>query len=276
MKSIPSLLTLASLCCLAVSAHAQTGEPAGLDAENYELLEPNGLSLGVAVVASTGIRLGEGQRTLLVPVLGYEGERVFLRGISGGVHLFKREGVELNLLLAARLDSWDARDLDAVRLAARGIDRDLRGDRDKSIEAGVGFVWKGSAGRLGLEAKTDIGNASGGHEAELGYSFAVPAGKGLLAPGVGVSYWSSKLSDYYYGTLQVEEAAGVPGYRPGAALVPNVSLGYLRALPGRWRVFGMIEYQWLPAAVVNGPLVEGNRGVPSLLVGVSRSFGAMR
>lgn len=276
MQSIPSLLALASLCCLAVSAHAQTGEPARLDAENYELLEPNGLSLGVAVVASTGIRLGEGQRTLLVPVLGYEGQRVFLRGISGGVHLFKREGVELNLLLAARLDSWDARDLDAVRLAARGIDRDLLVDRDKSIEAGVGFVWKGSAGRLGLEAKTDIGHASGGHEAELGYSFAVPAGKGLLAPGVGVSYWSSKLSDYYYGTLQVEEEAGVPAYHPGAALVPNVSLGYLRALPGRWRVFGMIEYQWLPAAVVNSSLVEGNRGVPSLLVGVSRSFGAMR
>ncbi len=276
MKSIPSLLAFASVCCIVVSARAETGNTERLDAVNYELLEPSGLSLGVAAVASTGIRLGEQQRTLVVPVLGYEGDRWFLRGISGGMHLFNRDGIELNLLLAARLDSWEARDLDAARLAARGIDRALLVDRGKSLEAGVGLAWKGSAGRLGLEARTDLSNNSGGYEAELGYSFAVPAGKGLLAPGVGVSYWSSKLSDYYFGTLAVEEAAGVPRYRPGAALVPNVSVGYLRALPGRWRLFGMLDYQWLPASVVRSPLAEGDRGVPSLFVGVSRSFGAVR
>ena len=274
MRLIPLLLALACLSCITASARADNGDPEPEQAENYQLLEPSGLSLGVAVVSSTGVRLGEDQRTLVVPVLGYEGERMFLRGISGGVHVFKRNGVELDLLVAARLDSWDARDLDAVQLAARGIDRSLLVDRDRGIEAGLGLVWKGSAGRLGLELRTDVSNASSGYEAKLGYSFAVPAGKGLLAPGVGVSYWSSKLSEYYYGTLPEEEAAGVPAYRPGDALVPNVSLGYLRALPGRWRLFGIVEYQWLPGGIVHSPLAEGDRGVPSLFVGVSRSFGA--
>ncbi|HYM85401.1 MAG TPA: MipA/OmpV family protein, partial [Pseudoxanthomonas sp.] len=68
----------------------------------------------------------------------------------------------------------------------------------------------------------------------------------------------------------------VPRYRPGDAVVPNVSVAYLRALPGRWRVFGVLEYQWLPGGVVQSPLVEGKRGVPSLFMGVSRSFGAVR
>ena len=253
------------------AAHKQPGP-----AQHYELLEPDGLSVGVAMVSSKGILLGEDPRTRVVPVLGYEGERLFLRGLSGGVHLFKRGGVELNLLLAARLDHWDARDLDAPRLAARGIDRRLLVDRDLAVEAGLGLAWKGSAGRLGLEVRTDISGASGGHEVELGYSFAVPAGKGLLAPGVAVSYWSPKISDYYYGTLPEEEAAGVPRYRPGAAMVPNVSVAYLRALPGRWRVFGVFKYQWLSSDIARSPLVEGDRGVPSLFVGLSRSFGGPR
>lgn len=288
MRSTPLLVALACVACIAPLAQAQTqlgttppaplvpSPPVLLQAQNYELLEPNGLSLGVAVVSSKGILLGEDPRTLVVPVLGYESERLFLRGISGGVHLFKRDGLELNLLVAARLDSWEARDLDAARLAARGIDRGALQDRDRSAEAGVGLAWKGSAGRLGLEARTDIGNASNGYEIELGYTFAVPAGKGLLAPGIGVSYWSSKLSDYYYGTLPGEEAAGIARYRPGDAVIPNASVAYLRALPGRWRVFGVIEYQWLPAGITRSPLVEGDRGVPSLFVGVSRSFGAGR
>ncbi|NDK39960.1 MipA/OmpV family protein [Pseudoxanthomonas gei] len=263
----PDALVVASEASLPDPMQKQPGMP-----EQYELLEPDGVSLGVAVASSKGILLGEDPRTRVVPVLGYEGERLFLRGLSGGVRLFQRDGLELNLLLAARLDNWDARDLDAAQLAARGIDRRLLSDRERAAEAGLGLAWKGSAGRLGLEVRTDISNASGGREVELGYSFAVPAGKGLLAPGVAVSHWSYKLSDYYYGTLPEEEAAGVPRYRPGGAVVPSVSVAYLRALPQRWRVFGVFKYQWLPSAIVDSPLAEGDRGVPSLFVGVSRSF----
>ena len=283
------LLALCCLVCLAPLARAQSvpaasapaestppGVPDHVQAQNYELLEPDGLSVGVAVVAASGIRVGEDARSMLVPVLGYEGERLFLRGLLGGVHLFKRDGLELNLLFAARLDHWDAGDLDTARLAARGIDRSLLVDRDPAAEAGLGLAWKGSAGRVGLEARTDISNASGGHELELSYTFAVPAGKGLLAPAVAVSYWSPKLSDYYFGTLPEEEAAGVPSYRPGAEVVPSVSVSYLRALPGRWRLFGVFKYQWLGTGMADSPLVEGDRGVPSLFMGVSRSFGGPR
>lgn len=279
-----ALLLMAWLALAAPAAHAQV-EQALIEpreeveaklAENYDLLAPAGLSLGVAAISSKGILLGENHRTTVVPVLGYEGERLFFRGISGGVHLFKRNGFELDLLVAARLDGWDNADLDAVRLAEKGIDRAALRDRSRGADMGLGLAWKGSAGRAWLDAKTDVSNASGGQEVELGYAFAVPAGKGLLAPSVTVSYWSSKLSDYYYGVLPGEAAAGVPRYRPGDTVVPALSVAYLHALPGRWRVFGVVEYQWLPSAITESPLVEGRRGVPSLFIGVSRSFGGVR
>jgi outer membrane protein len=278
------VLAIACLALVAPAAYAQV-EQALIEpgqevetrlAENYDLLAPDGLSLGVAAISSKGILLGENHRTTVVPVLGYEGERFFFRGISGGVHLFKRNGFELDLLVGARLDGWDNADLDAMRLAERGIDRAALRDRARGVDMGLGLAWKGSAGRAWLDAKTDVTNASGGQEVELGYAFAVPAGKGLLAPSVTVSYWSSKLSNYYYGVLPREEAAGVPRYRPGDAVVPAFSVAYLHALPGRWRVFGVVEYQWLPGTITDSPLVEGRRGIPSLFLGVSRSFGGAR
>jgi len=276
MRSTAAVWVATCLMLVAPGAQAQIEPAQELEqelAENYELLAPHGLSLGVATMSSKGILLGENHRTLLVPVLGYEGERLFFRGISGGLHLFERDGMALDLLVGARLDGWDAEDLDASLLAARGIDRAVLRDRERGADMGLGLSWKGWAGHAWLDAKTDVTSASDGHEVELGYAFAVPAGKGLLAPSITVSYWSSKLSDYYYGVLPEEEAAGVPRYRPGDAVVPAFSVAYLRALPGRWRVFGVLEYQWLPGAITASPLVEGSRGIPSLFIGVSRSFG---
>ncbi len=273
MRSTPWVLA-SVLACVAPGLRAEEDPADEVRTQNFELLEPRGVSLGVGVVSAKGVRVGEDDRTLVVPVVGYEGERLFVRGIIGGVHLFKRDGFTLDLLVAARLDSWDASDLDAARLAARGIDRGLLRDRDRGLDMGLGVSWRGAAGRVALDLRTDVTGASGGHEVELGYLFAVPAGKGLLVPGVGVSYWSSGLSDYYYGTLPEEEAAGVPRYRPGDAVVPNVSVTYLRKLPGRWRVFGVLEYQWLPGGIVHSPLAERDRGLPSLFMGVTRTFGA--
>jgi outer membrane protein len=273
MRSTWFPFALFCLACATTPLRADELESDDVQAQSFELLQPKGVSLGVGVVASKAVRVGDDNLTLVIPVVGYEGERLFVRGINGGVHLFKRNGVEVDLLVAARFDSWDADDLDAARLAARGIDRNLLQDRDHGLDMGLGLSWKGSFGRVSLDTRVDVTDASGGHEVELGYLFAVPAGRGLLVPGVGVSYWSSKLSDYYFGTLPAEEAAGVPAYRPGDAVVPNVSVTYLRALPGKWRVFGVFEYQWLPDRIVDSPLAEGNRGVPSLFVGVTRTFG---
>ena len=257
---------------LGVSSAAQAQSAAPEDAQ----AAPRGFSLGVGAIASEGPLLGEDSRTLVIPIVGYEGERIFFRGISGGVHLFQRGGFELDALVAARLDGWDARDLGAAELAGVGIDRALLRDRDNGVDMGLGMAWEGAAGKLGAEAKADVSNASDGYELKLDYEFPVPAGAGTLIPGAGVSYWSDRLSDYYYGTLQEEEARGVARYRPGAVLVPQVSLGYARPLTQRWLMLAAVEYRWLPSELTDSPLVEGDGGLPSVFIGFSRTFGATR
>ena len=281
-----SALLFLAITCLPAVVHAQAAaaqEPAKAQApaiESEPIAElakftPRGVSLGVAVLWSQGILVGEDRRSFIVPTLGYEGDRLFFRGINGGVRLYQRDGFEFDGILAVRLDGWDAKDLDASALAAVGIDRALLRDRKIGVDAGLGMAWTGKAGKINLEAKGDVTNASGGYEVGLGYRAAFKVGPGLLSPSVGVSYWSDSLTDYYYGTLDREEALGVPRYRPGAAVMPKIGLGYLQRLPHGWSLVTGVEVRWLPSEITNSLLVDDDSSrVPSVFVGVSRAFGA--
>jgi outer membrane protein len=281
MTPTASRLLTVFLLCAAPSAHAQSEAPPAPEAATQGAaptdagqLMPPGVSLGVAVIWSEGRMVGEDTRTFVVPTVGYEGERLFFRGINGGVHLFKRNGFGVDAIVAVRLDGWDAEDLDASQLADLGVDRALLRDRKTGVDAGLGLSWVTKVGKFGLAAKSDVSNASGGYELALDYRASFPVGRGTLVPSVGVSYWSDDLTDYYYGTLPQEEALGVPRYRPGSAVVPNVGLGYLRRLPRGWMLVTGVEVRWLGSEIVDSALVDDDSGrVPSVFVGISRAFG---
>ncbi|MGB0132272.1 MipA/OmpV family protein [Dokdonella sp.] len=244
--------------------------------EFLKKVTPDGVSLGVGMLVTKGILLGEDARTYVVPTIGYVGERVFITGISGGVHLYKNDGFALDVLLSARLDGWDADDLSASELADVGIDRNLLVNRKNELDAGFGASYSSSNwGKLSLTAKGDVTNASDGYEVALLYQAAFEWWGGALVPSAGISYWSDDLSNYYYGTLPQEVAAGVPSYQPGSAIVPNLGLTFLRTLPKDWLFFGGLQYQWLSDDIIDSPLVDpsARNGLPSVFLGFSHSFG---
>lgn len=284
MTSIAARLAPLFLLSLAWAAHAQSEAQQPSPAQDVTAQEdtsgdadqmmPRGVSLGMAVIWSEGRLVGEDTRTFVVPTIGYEGERVFFRGINGGIHLFKRNGFEVDAVIAARLDGWDAEDLDAGMLADVGVDRALLRDRDTGVDAGLGMSLRTKVGKFSLVGKGDISNASRGYELALDYRASFPVARGLLSPSLGVSYWSADLTDYYYGTLPQEEAVGVPRYRPGSAVIPNIGLSYLRPLPRGWLLVAGIEVRWIGSDITDSPLVDDDSGrVPSVFVGISRAFG---
>ncbi|MEZ5460639.1 MipA/OmpV family protein [Dokdonella sp.] len=293
MKQFTVLLATSCLLANPLFAHAQeesvsavaptevvdnptTEVDAGGQPEFLKKVTPDGISLGVGMLVTKGILLGEDARIYVVPTVGYVGERVFITGISGGVHLVKHNGFALDALLSARLDGWDADDLSASELAEVGIDRDLLVNRKNELDAGFGASYSSSEwGKLSLTAKADVSNASDGYEIALLYQAAFDWWGGALIPSVGVSYWSNDLSDYYYGTLPQEVAAGVPSYQPGSAIVPNLGVTFLRTMPKNWLFFGGLQYQWLSDDILDSPLVDpsARNGLPSVFLGFSHSFG---
>lgn len=234
---------------------------------------PRGWSLGVAVAASDSPYVGEGARVLPVPTFAYEGERLFLRGIAGGVHLLDTGSFQLDALVSARLDGFDIDDLSASGLAGNGLDARLLEDRDHGLDAGIGAAWSGNFGRLRAQVLADVTGASEGYELGLEYTYSIRSGAWLLLPSVGVRRMSADLANYYYGTLDEEVARGVPRYSPGAAVVPSVGFAATRPVGERWTFIGGLTYRVLPDELTDSPLLErGSDGVPSLFTGIAYRF----
>lgn len=230
-------------------------------------------SIGIGASIKDSPYAGEGTKTRPFPLVGYEGDRVFWRGLSGGVHLFNGETFTLDAVLSGRMDGFDIDDLGRRELRANGLDASLLEDRDDGLDAGLAARWRGRAGELKLQALADVTDASSGQEATLDYAYALQWGRTTIVPGAGVRWMSKDLVAYYYGTLDEEVARGVPLYRPGSAVVPEVSVGFSRPMGEKWRIIGSLKYDFLPDEISDSPLLEpDSNGAARLSIGFSRSF----
>ncbi|MDG2524251.1 MipA/OmpV family protein [Stenotrophomonas sp. HITSZ_GD] len=246
--------------------------PAPLLAQAQATEDSWSLGAGAAVIDSP--YAGEGTRVRPFPLVSYDGERVFLRGISGGVHLYESSGFAVDAIVAARLYGFDIDDLGRRALIANGLDPSQLRDRDDGIDAGLRFTYGSRWGAISLEAASDISNTSDGHEISLDYRYTWTHAQTALTANVGANYLSSKLAGYYFGILDEEVARGVAPYRPGSAVMPHVGLSLTQALgTSKWRVIASAEYQFLPDELADSPLLEPDRdGFGRLVLGLTRSF----
>ncbi|WP_312317389.1 MipA/OmpV family protein [Stenotrophomonas sp.] len=230
-------------------------------------------SIGVAASVRQSPYAGEGTRVRPVPLLTYEGYRVFWRGLGGGVHLIDRNRFRVDAVLSARMDGFDINDLGQRELRANGIDPSQLSDRDDGLDAGLAASWSSRAGEFKLSALADVTDRSGGYEIAADYAYAFKWGRSTLIPGVGVRWMSDDLVRYYHGTLDEEISRGVQRYQPGSALVPQVSLAFSRPLGEKWRLLGAVDYRFLPSEITDSPLSEPDTdGSAGLRIGITRNF----
>jgi outer membrane protein len=229
--------------------------------------------IGVALGGRSSVYAGESSNTFLAPLISYRGEKFFWRGISGGYHLLDRDGLELDATLGVRFDGIKRDDFGVAALAARGINRNLLDDRDDGLDLGIAGSYKGRMGVVELALKADVSGASKGFETTAKYGYPLHWGSTMLTPHIGISHYSKKLANYYYGTLDTEVARGVVNYKPGSAVIPRVGLDLMRPFADKWMLVGGLSYSALPSKITNSPLVDRDtNGVTSMFVGVSRKF----
>lgn len=200
---------------------------------------------------------------LVVPLVRYEGERVYLRGLRGGVVIAREGGFEFGGFLQGRGDGYEAKDSPFLA----GMD-----DRDFSLDAGLAASWRvPRVGQFEVSLATDILDRSGGQEAEVSWTGLVRAGGWQILPAVAVKWQSSDMLDYYYGVRPDEAIVGRPVYSPGSAIFPELSVLATRPLGKRWQLFGRVGHTWLPSEVTDSPLV-GEDSRTSLIVGLGYIF----
>lgn len=200
----------------------------------------------------------------VVPLVRFEGERAYLRGLRGGWRLYNQGGFEVAAIAQARLDGFDADDSDFLT----GMQ-----DRRPSIDVGMSADWRVKGiGNFEAAVVVDALDRSGGSEVSLGWNGLVRAGQWFVIPGVSGRWQDASLVDYYYGVRADEALPGRPAYRPGAAFKPEVSVLLNRSFGSkrRWSFFARAAHEWLPSNITDSPIVQGD-GNTSIFVGLGYS-----
>jgi len=197
-----------------------------------------------------------------VPLLRFEGERAYIRGLRAGIVLAEGGGFSFGPVAQLRTDGFDAEESDVLA----GMD-----DRNFSIDAGLAAAWRDDdVGQFELSAVTDVLDRSGGEELELSYTALFRASGFRFVPQLAVRWQDEDLLDYYYGVRPEEALPGRPEYHPGSALTPELSVLAERPLSKRWTLFARVGHSWLPSEVRDSPIVEdGGRTTLALGVGYS-------
>jgi len=262
---IRPVLALALLFPLSAFARQDATDPVAPRADDR-------WTLGVGVSAKDTAYAGEGVRLRPAPLVNFQGKRFYWQGVTLGLHLWQTPNFSLDAVVSGRFDGFDSGDLGQAELAANGVDIDRLHERDEAADAGLAARWQWAAHQLHVRALADITDASGGYELSADYGYRVQWGRTTLIPGVGVRWMSDDMANYYYGVAPEETFAGV-GYQPDAALVPHVGVAFSHPLAGKWRLQGLLRYQFLPDELADSPLLERDAsGAAQVVIGVARGF----
>jgi outer membrane protein len=257
------------LSALSFNAIAQTADVDDAMPEDG----PPRWGLGVAAIVKDSPYAGEGTQVRPIPLITYQGERFYFRGLTAGWQFIDSESFELSAIAKFRFDGFDVDDLGRAELAANGLDYRLLEDRDDGLDMGLVAKWSGVAGELEAEVLADVADASGGQEMSLEYGYPFDVGKGRLTPNVGVTWLSKDMANYYYGTLDEEVARGVVDYKPGSVTISHVGVSYFRPIGENWSVLGFVKYSVLPDEISDSPFIEPDTdGTASVFIGFARGF----
>lgn len=255
---------LTSTLCIPLSA---------LASEDLETItKPKGISVGIGAVGTTGLYVGEETNFTPVPVFAYEGERFFLRGLYGGVNLYKHELFNVNAILAANMNKLDVDKLKASKLAKHNLTKSQLEDRDISADLGVELLLKPAFGNISIIALGDIGGASDAATIKVNYQYFWRLNEQLiLIPNIGLEWMSEDRANYYYGTFNSEVARGVERYKPGQVTIPHISLGANYNFNENWRAVGAVSYDFLPNKVKDSTIVDADNAA-NFYVGLTYKF----
>jgi outer membrane scaffolding protein for murein synthesis (MipA/OmpV family) len=223
-----------------------------------------------------GLRIGqspylasdnEDQRQVdLIPLYLYEGKYLFIRGVAGGVHLFKNDSLELNLYTRYRFQKLDP---DSNAYYA-GLEK-----REQTLDAGFELAINRNWGTVKFDWVTDTLDRHKGQEARVSYRYDFERGPWTLSPFITWTWQDDKLTNYYFGVSEAEANPERPAYLAGDSQWVSFGLKTAWQISDRIEFFGNFGFGGADTAVLDSPLVA-EEGFSSAFVGGTYLFGNAR
>lgn len=227
--------------------------------------EAAGLTLGAGGAYTTSPYRGHDDYLVPIPLIFYEGERFYLRGLSGGVHILKDDWYEFSLGLSYYGLKFDNGKTDNRRM--KRLD-----DRDSTVTADLQFMLRTAYGNPGIKFSQDILGNSKGQMVDLFYRYPIQLGQVVLSPGGGLHWDSERQTDYYYGISSKESRrSGLEKYDPDSAFSPYLTFDVAWSFAENWRLMGGGRVTFLSDEIKDSPMVNESY-VYSTFAGISYSF----
>lgn len=223
------------------------------------------LSLGASVFHATTPYKGDDDRTVPFPLINYENDHVYLKGLSAGYYLWNDEQNQLSV--AAVYSPWNFRPSKNDYGYMKQLDK-----RRSTVMAGLRYQHTADWGIVRAEYLGDVLDNSDGFTADLAYLYAFKLDRLTLIPGIGASWASEDQNDYYYGVSHKESArSGLKSYHADDSWSPYVELTANYAFDENWHGYALARYSRLSDEVKDSPMV--NKQSTTLIgVGVNYSF----
>lgn len=216
-------------------------------AQSQENKAATGWVWGAGILIEETPYIGYDNRTLPIPIIGYNGEKFSFAGTTANYQLYKKGGLSMSLRLGAMVNGYDEDDSEIFT----GMD-----DRDFSLALGGEITYVNQNWTLQLTSGHDILDRSGGYELNSSVSYNFELENFSIKPFVGARFQDSSYVDYYYG-VSAEEATDLRNEYIGDSAV-NSELGLTistnKYLGG---VFGLtIQNTWYDDSISDSPLTD--------------------
>lgn len=200
-----------------------------------------------------------------VPVIGYEGDSVWFKGLGGGYYLWNDKSDKLSVMAYYSPQYFRPKDSDNRQL--RQLDH-----RRSTVMAGLSYTHNTPYGFLRTSLAGDVLDNSNGIIWDTAWLYRYDNGSWVVTPGIGVTWNSENQNRYYYGVSHAESRhSGLKHYNPDSSWNPYLELAISYRLTSDWTLFGAGRYTHLSDEQKDSPMV-GKSWTGILSTGVTYSF----
>jgi len=209
--------------------------------------DSSGFLYGLGLSTNKEIYKGYDRRNILLPIIGYKGEKLNVFGPFVSYEVEKIAGIKILVQAAPRFQGFDNTDSYIFEGMA---------DRKFSMDAGIGLNYQKNDWKLNFSSMFDVLNRSSGMEltSSIGHTFRF--GPFFVEPRITFSYLDSNHVDYYYGVGKEEVNVNRTEYVGESAL--NTGIGISMSTPIFLGGYTQINIQrtWFDSVITDSPLVE--------------------
>jgi outer membrane protein len=214
--------------------------------------DTSGYLYGLGVSTNKEIYKGYNRRTILLPIIGYRGERLNVYGPFVSYKVADMSDFNILIQIAPRFQGFD----DSDSYIFEGMK-----DREFSMDAGASLNYKNNNWKISFSTMFDVLNRSNGSELVTSISHTFRFGPVFVEPNITFSYLNDNHVNYYYGVKKDEISSNRPEYLGKSAL--NTGFGLSISTPILFGGFTQLSLRrtWFSEAITDSPLVEDHGNI---------------